>query len=303
MPSAAILAESQSFSPTARLELWKLDGSAIGWDTPFYFVNCSNERFGPVVFNGQSYTPFPVMVEGVGSDGKGGLDRPKLTVSNINGYISVLLKANGPLDGATVTRTRVYARYIDAVNFPANQPLPRWLTPDPTATYAPESWQINRKVKEDPQSVVQFELAAPNETQGKVLPTRTIIANVCTFKYRDPKTCQYSGVPVADGANRLFTTYYGLALSNRGNYDNTATYNRGDYVTTYSLIPQYADIPIVWVCIVNGTTGSEPTGSNGSWVQDSCPRTIAACKLRFTTSPLRTSAFIGVSRAGWIARA
>lgn len=301
MPSTQTQTESFRSSPSALVELWTLDGTNIGLSTVYYFCNMTSTSFQSIVFNGISYTPFPIRVEGMALDGKSSIPRPKLTVSNINGFVSSLLLQNQQINGATVTRQRVFSRFLDAANFPT--PTPVWVTPDTTAAYPPEPWIVNRKVIENNQ-IVQFELSSPIELQNVHLPRRQIIANVCTWKYRDPRTCGYSGAPIADSANRLFTgSYYNMILSDRGTYNVATTYNRGDYVKTYSSLPQLSAIPIVYVCLVDGTVGVNPVGNPGSWVSDSCPKTVAGCVLRFPNQPLRTSAFPGATRAGWIAQA
>ncbi len=302
MAQTKVMMEQVGFTPSALIYLFKLDGTAIGLDTIFYFCDGTSTSFQPVVFNGITYTPIPIRVENMDYDGKGSQTRPKLTVSNINGFVSNLLLANTNLIGATVERTKVFARFLDAVNFPT--PRPPWVTPDPTAAYAPEPFMVNRKVMENPQ-VVQFELGSPLETQGAMLPGRQIIANLCRWKYRDARTCGYSGPPVSDAQNRTFTgSFYNMTLVDKGAYSAVTTYARGDYVTTYSTLPQFSGVPFVWVCLANGTVGVNPSASTGAWQLDQCSKTVAGCKLRFTgQTPLRTSAFPGVSRANWIARA
>lgn len=304
MPQTKVLAEAYGFTVTSLLSLWTLDGSSIGLDTLYRFVNTSNGVFQPVSVGGVQYVPFPIAVEGWESDAKGSLPRPKLSVSNINGFVSQLLLANGrSLDGATVTRQRINARFIDASNWPA-QGRPAWNTPDSTAAYAPEPFTINRKIVENPQ-VVQWELASSLETQGARLPKNIVTANACVnHKYRETNTCNYSGPPVADIANRPFTgSIYNLTLVDRGEYDASTVYARGDYVHVFSTIPQFAGIKIVWVCQKNGTVGITPAGGVSSvWVADSCSKSVAGCKARFPTVPLRTSAFPGAARAGWLSR-
>ncbi len=298
MPSQAVQNEQCKFDPSSLLELWKLDGRNIGLDTIYYFYDGSAANYQAVVYNGVSYIPFPIKVENMAADGKGSLPRPKLTLSNIHGFISSLLLETGQLVGAQVTRTRVFARFLDAVNFPV--PVPNWVTPDPSAAYAPEPFVVNRKIIENAQ-VVQFELSSPLEINGIKLPGRQIIANVCKFAYRG-SMCRYSGPPIADVANRTFTGYYNLTLSNQGNYDENTTYNAGDYVTFYSSLPTLSSLPMVYVCIKNGTLGSSPPSNPANWVLDQCAKSVAACSLRFTTEPLRTSAFPGTSRSPWISQ-
>ena len=299
MPQTKVLQESYSFTPTQLIELWELNGTAVGLDTVYRFVNSSSCNFQSVTFNGVSYMPFPIKVESMETDGKSSLPRPRLSVSNINGFVSNLLLLNtNSLDGATVTRRRVYARFLDAANYPT--PTPIWVTPDTTAAFPDEPFIINRKTTENPQ-VVQWELASPLEMNNVRLPRRQIIANICTWKYRQAGTCNYSGAPISDVANRTFTgTFYNMTLADQGAYNSATTYNRGDYVYTTSDLPQFSGISFFWVCSTNGTVGKTPSTTSTNWIADQCAKSSAACKLRFTDTPLRTSAMPGVSRADWI---
>ena len=159
MPSATVIAESYSFSPSAMMELWTLDGRTIGVDTVYYFCDAISANFQPITYNGITYTPFPIKVDNMDLDGKGSQTRPRLTVSNAYGFVSNLLRTHGQLNGAIVTRIRVRARFLDASNFPS--PRPSWVTPDTTAAYAPEPFIINRKISEIPGQIVSFELGTP----------------------------------------------------------------------------------------------------------------------------------------------
>ena len=264
----------------------------------FYFCSATNANLQPIVFNGITYTPFPIEMTESSFDGKGQLPRPKITASNINGFMSALLIENDDLTGATLTRRRVFARFIDAVNFPGSiSPY----SPDPTAAYPDEPWTINRKISEN-QQYVQWELAAPISLENVKLPRRQIIANVCTspVKYRDARTCGYSGLPVADSANRTFAGYYAMTVTDTGAYNAATTYDRGDACFVYSSIPQLSSIKIYYVCLVDGTVGVTPVGNPASFTADACSRSCAGCVLRFPGRSLRFGGFPGVSRAQWV---
>ena len=119
---------------------------------------------------------------------EGQLPRPTLTISNALGTITaILLNVNSTttgndLTGATVTRIRTLARYLDSINFPGNtNPLG---TPDPTAEFPQEIYKIDRKSAEN-REVVQFELAAVFDLAGIRAPkrqcTRTEFPSIGTF--------------------------------------------------------------------------------------------------------------------------
>jgi lambda family phage minor tail protein L len=299
---AKVLAEQTRFDPTALLNLFELNGTSIGMSSVFYFCSATNANMQPVVFNGITYTPFPIEMTEMGQDGKGNLTRPKITASNINGFMSALLLQNDDLTGASLTRRRVFARFIDASNFPGSiSPY----SPDPTAAYPDEPWIVNRKISEN-QQYVQWELSSSLDLQNIKLPRRQIIANVCTspVKYRDPRTCGYSGPPVADSANRTFLGYYGMSgtITDTGSYDSNYIYSMGDYVTVYSSLPQLSSIPIIYVRSAlqsAAVAGINPVGNPSYWILDGCAKNCAACVLRFPGRSLRFGGFPGVSRASW----
>lgn len=293
-----VLAEQGKFAASALLDLFILDGSNIGMQSVFYFCSATNANLQPVVFNGITYTPFPIEMTEMSYDGKSQLPRPKITASNINGFMSALLIENDDLTGATLTRRRVFARFIDAVNFPGGiSPY----SPDPTAAYPDEPWVINRKISEN-QQYVQWELSSALELQGVKLPRRQIISNVCAapWKYRDTRTCGYDGLPVADSANRTFVDFYGIpTVTDMGAYNGATVYAKGDAVFIYSSLPQLAAIKQYYVCLNNGTVGVSPVGSSG-WVADACAKNCAACVLRFGGRSLRIGTFPGTARADWV---
>lgn len=290
--------ERASFTPSTLLELYTVDATAIGLQTIYRFHDGSNNLLRPVTFNGVQYTPFPVKAENFSFDGKGGVDRPKLTLSNVNGFVSNLLLQNANLIGAKVTRTRVFARFIDASNFPNN--INPYGTPDPTATYPDDIFYVNRKVLENNQ-VVQFELASNLELDGVQLPRRQIIANICPFRFRDPETCGYSGAPIADRNNKTFLGAggYGFSsLTDRGEYNSSTTYASGDYIYIVSQLPQTYGDKLFYVCNSASVTGNSnsPINNPGLWLADACAKNPAGCKLHFPNQPLPFGGYPGVSR-------
>lgn len=300
MPIQAVQVESNLFTPSTLLSLFVLDGTNIGMPEPFYFLDGSNSSYLPVIYAGQQYIPFPIEMKQAGMNGQGQQVRPTIVASNVNGFVSNLLLQNQSLIGAQFIRQRVFARFLDDANWPAGNP---YGTANSTAAYPPEIWYINRKLTEN-QQTVEWELASLFDSQGIKLPKRQMISIVCSFKYRDAATCGVSGPPVADQNGVLFVGgagTYGLTLTNQGTYSTTTTYNVGDYVTIYSTIPQFVGLPILFVCLVNGTVGATPQNNPGLWVQDFCPKNIAGCTLRFPMpQPLRFGGFPGESQAPYL---
>ena len=177
MSSSAIVSNLQNTNPSAIIELFTLalDNSLHGATTVYRFhAGSSLKDNGEIVWAGNSYQRFPVKAEGFAFQ-KGMLPRPTLTVSNALGTITAILAAvnattaGNDLTGATVTRIRTLAKFLDAVNFPSN--VNPYGTPDPTAEFPQEIYKIDRKSAEN-REAVQFELAAVFDLAGIRAPQR-----------------------------------------------------------------------------------------------------------------------------------
>ena len=171
MSSSAIVSNLQNINPSAIIELFslQLDNDLHGATTIYRFhAGSSLKDNGEIVWAGNTYQRFPVQAEGFAFR-KGQLPRPTLTLSNALGTItSILLTVNATttgndLTGATVTRIRTLARFLDAANFPSN--VNPYGTPDSTAEFPQEIYKIDRKSAEN-RDTVQFELASVFDLVG-----------------------------------------------------------------------------------------------------------------------------------------
>ena len=177
MSSSAIVSNLQNTNPSAIIELFtlQLDNNLHGATTIYRFhAGSSLKDNGEIVWAGNSYQRFPIQAEGFAFQ-KGMLPRPTLTVSNALGTITAILlnvnttTAGNDLTGATVTRIRTLARFLDAVNFPGD--INPYGTPDSTAEFPQEIYKIDRKSAEN-RDVVQFELASIFDLAGIRAPNR-----------------------------------------------------------------------------------------------------------------------------------
>jgi len=191
--NSAVFSNLQSINPSAIIELFtlQLSTSLHGSNDIFRFhAGSSLNANGEIVWDGDSYLRFPIQVSGFAFQ-KGQLPRPKMTVSNAgiiqgSGIISAILlsvnetTAGNDLTGATVTRIRTLAKFIDAVNFADNTNA----TADPNAEFPKEIYSVDRKSAEN-REVVEFELAAPTDLVGVRIPgrqaTRSIFPSIGTF--------------------------------------------------------------------------------------------------------------------------
>ena len=177
MSSSAIVSNLQNTNPSAIIELFtlQLDSSLHGATTIYRFhAGSSLKDNGEIVWAGNSYQRFPIKAEGFAFR-QGQLPRPTLTVSNALGTITAILlsvnttTAGNDLTGATVTRIRTLARFLDAVNFPGD--INPYGTPDSTAEFPQEIYKIDRKSAEN-REAVQFELASVFDLAGIRAPNR-----------------------------------------------------------------------------------------------------------------------------------
>jgi len=190
MSTDPVFSEVQKINPSAIIELFvlQLDNALHGSSDIYRFHAGSNlNANGEIVFAGNTYLRFPVEATGFAYQ-RGKIPRPKLRVSNATGLISsILVTVNqvtrgNDLTGATFTRIRTMARFLDAVNFPGNtNPLG---TPDPSAEFKRQVFSIDRKSAET-REVVEFELAGSLDMAGVKAPgrqcTRALFPSIGTF--------------------------------------------------------------------------------------------------------------------------
>ena len=190
MSTAPVFSEIQKINPSSIIELFvlQLDTALHGANTIYRFHSGTNlDANGLIVFAGNSYLRFPIQATGFAYQ-RGQLPRPKVTISNATGFISAILvsvnqvTAGNDLTGATFTRIRTMAKFIDAVNFSGgSNPFG---TPDPTAEFKRQIFIVDRKSAEN-REIVEFELAAATDMAGVRAPkrqcTRALFPSIGTF--------------------------------------------------------------------------------------------------------------------------
>lgn len=186
-----IESDVQKLNPGAIVDMFELDTTALGGSV-LRWHNGVNALGNDVVWQGNTYSRFPVEATGFARSGQGTLPRPELKVANVSGLIGALARDLNDLAGAKLTRRRTFVKYLDAVNFPGG------VNPqaDPLCGFPDEIWFVDRKASENG-VYVQFELAAAFDVAGVQLPRRQCIQNVCTWAYRSAE-CGYTGGAVAD---------------------------------------------------------------------------------------------------------
>lgn len=115
---SGIESDVQQLSPGPILEFWELNATSIGGG----IVRFQGQQDGKVWWQGQEYDAWPVQGEGFErtSDQQ---PTPKFRVGNVDRSITILCQALDDLVGATLTRRRTFAKYLDSVNFPGGPVL------------------------------------------------------------------------------------------------------------------------------------------------------------------------------------
>ena len=127
------LNECTKTEQSALVVLWEIDLTEVGGDR-YFFCNEQNEKGEPVTWQGRQYQAYPIQGSGFEMNGKGASARPTLKVSNLYGMVTGMAEDLQSLVGGTVVRRKVYARFLDAVNFvngnsdadPEQEVISRW---------------------------------------------------------------------------------------------------------------------------------------------------------------------------------
>lgn len=151
------------------VSLFKLDVSIIGGGV-HYFTPGPIEGV-PVVFNGITYLPLPVKVEGMKWEGDGKMPRPTISISNVTLALMAEVNLYNDLVGSIVTRIRTYQKYLDGQT-----------EADPNAKFPEDIYIVNRKLKQN-KYVFQFELKAAVDLENRLVPRRQVLP-ICDHIYR-----------------------------------------------------------------------------------------------------------------------
>ena len=184
-----ISTDVQKLAAGSLVELFEIDASSVGGSV-LRLVNDVNKLQADIVWQGNTYTRFPIDAKGFAKSGRGTQPRPTLKASNVGGIIGALVRDNEDLVGSKVTRRRTFVKYLDAVNFTGGN-----AQADPNVAFADEIYYVDRKSSENG-IFIEFELASAMDLTNVKLPKRQVTQNVCAWRYRSAE-CSYTGGPVA----------------------------------------------------------------------------------------------------------
>lgn len=196
-----VIKETKQFATSAIIDLYEIDLTPIGvtGSESIFRLHDGTSTAGNIVWQGNTYVPFPIEASGYELTSKGTLPRPRLKVSNIGGVLGALSYQYNELVGAKITRKRTFSKFLDAVNFPNGN-----TNADPDAYFDDEVYYIDRKASEN-YVFIEYELSTSWDLMGVMIPRRQVIQNVCTWKYRG-EGCGYTGTAYFDQLDNSVNT-------------------------------------------------------------------------------------------------
>lgn len=140
-----------------------------------------------IIWQGEIFEPMALEVSGLEMRSDGKASAPTLSMANniggIQGAVSAYCLQFGDFAGAKLKVITTLAKYLDAENFSAGNPL--------ASNEAKEQlWYIEQKTSENANAVT-FELSNPIDFEGLKIPVRQI-SNYCAWEYRSEQ-CGYTG--------------------------------------------------------------------------------------------------------------
>lgn len=169
-----IAEDVQSLQPGELVTLFELDTSIIGGVT--YYFTMSKFEDSPVSYNSQIYNPLNVEAEGFDVTGKGQLPRPKMRIalfgSTAADTLRAAIEAGQDLLGCELKRRRTFRKYLDG------EAEASWQAQFPTDVFVIErkSYMDNR--------VIEWELSAYMDHEGRKIPSRRMLRDRCNRRYR-----------------------------------------------------------------------------------------------------------------------
>ncbi len=309
--SKLVATEIFSLNPSTVVTLFEIDFQDIAFDLGlvslakftagqelvFRFHNTFIKGSSPIIWRGVEYKAAPIEAEGFETNTQGTLPQPtlRLTVNDkglpyLTQFKTELAKL-GDITGATVTRIRTFAKYLDQANF-INSVVPDSFDPNPNVELPRDIFYIERRKSENKYGI-EWELSTSFEIEGKKLPGRLVIQNKCNAEYRGvgclyeydarrnfaihgtDSTLPTIAPPVATERDELFSDILGTTpMVDRGEYQKNTSYLRGHNVYIVKNNLKY-----YFVSKVNNPVTAPP--NQNDWASDRCSKTVKGCRLRY----------------------
>ena len=179
----------------AIVEMFDVDLSLITNDPAdvFYFTNQLKEDGTKIQWKGNVYEPLPILAAGYDRNTNGQIAQPSLTVANVLGTFTQVVRSYDDLVGGKITRRRTLQKYLDG--------SPQ---ADTLQEFPIDIFYIERKTQETALAIT-WQLSSVLDLEGVRLPRRVITQNLCLWKYRGSE-CGYVGAPVFNSRDQVIST-------------------------------------------------------------------------------------------------
>ena len=159
----------------------------------------TEDGYGPIVFDGNTYYGFPIHVTGIDMANDGAMNRPTLTMANVESILltdSTFQNAFNSTSAEGGSKSGLSGFTIDSLigkRIVRRSTLDKYLTIDTATTGIksviefPKSTYIVDRVASKDSIMVTFELAAPYDLAGIRVPRREVIGKYCSWMYQGLK--------------------------------------------------------------------------------------------------------------------
>jgi len=249
-----------------------------------------------VVWQGTTYIPVAIEIDGFEVNADGRVNRPKIKISNKDYFVTTMLKKHNDFKNARVSRKRTLVKFLDDENFDGGNPYGE---SDPSAQISEEQYIVSQKVQEN-KIYVELELTSPLDLDNFQVNSRRIVGKYCYWKYRGDG-CQYKGSPIQKEDGKPFSDIYEnqlpiTGLSQQEEYSKEVNYTTGDVVFTRNnrvmvSDPNGLDSPrplLNYYVAKTDIRGLDPDNNPKFWDRDGCNKKLSSCKLRFTSDQIVT---------------
>lgn len=185
--------EVQKQETNPYVELFELDLNPIGENQILRWTPNLNSNGTSLVFNGATYTPLDIKVEGFEYTTQGRPPIPKITLPGVVPALSGLINDLNGLRGAKFTRIRTFSQWLGAVANP--QSLKR------------DVFIVDRVARRN-KYVIEIELTSVIDQTNSQLPKRTLNSDYCPWVYRKRINGQFVYHPTDKGCPYQGTNYF-----------------------------------------------------------------------------------------------
>ena len=171
----------------------------------YLFFHGSKNLNRDIVFQGKTYLYIPSELSNLEYNSEGKQSRPTLIISNVNNFITNLIKDRGDLIGKRFYRKKILAKDLDAENFGGVNKNTLGNTSF-TSFISTETFILNKKNIENKEKV-EFTLSNILDIDGLTVPTRKVFSDSCQWQYRGcgcnyGKLQNYSGPTVQANSSK-----------------------------------------------------------------------------------------------------